>query len=377
MPAFVETMMYAGDVPWHTLGKRMPEDVASEEAIKAAGLDWNVRKVEVYDAQGNLIPGVYGMARSDTGRCFEGVSVGERYEPFQNAELFAFGDALRAEGGVRWHTAGSVKYGRRVWTLAQAPGQFEIKRRNGESQVTAPFLLLTTSHDGTSSVVVKFTSVRVVCWNTLSAALKGSEASFKARHTASVTGRAKDAANALGLAAAHFEAEREVIQGLADSPMSAREFAVFASQVITEKDDPEEAVETLRKAKGRSESILKRKGRELVQLFHEGDGNRGEDASDALNAVTQWVDRGPMGASHGAGSQGVAGSADLVSELADAHFAREGGAVLDDAMRKTERRLESAWFGKGEETKERALDLLIQTTQARASQTAVREIAIQ
>ena len=44
----VETMAYAGEVPWHTLGTKVDGDLAPAEVMKEAGLDWNVVAVPAY-----------------------------------------------------------------------------------------------------------------------------------------------------------------------------------------------------------------------------------------------------------------------------------------------------------------------------------------
>lgn len=332
MPDYVDTMAYAGETPWHGLGTRLPEDMPTLDMIGAAGLGWMVEKRPVFYQRGEqfeAVPDRFTVCRSDTGASL-GATVSGRYEPFQNAELFAFGDALREAGDVRWHTAGSVKDGRRVWVLAQSAGQFEVKRRGGVSDRHAPFLLLTAGHDGAFGIRVQFTSVRVVCWNTLSAAVgEKDRAHFTARHTRNVRYRVADAREALELAASHFVAEVETLQGLADTPMDRAGFVEFACQILTGKDDPQEAGEVVQASEGRSRSMYERKGSELVQLFEHGKGNAGDSLFDGLNAVTEFID-------HQRGRVKVARTIE----------ARAKG-------------LDSAWYGAGAETKRRGLKLLM------------------
>ena len=40
MVAAVETMAYAGEVPWHGLGTKVPHDLSTDEMLKKSGLDW-------------------------------------------------------------------------------------------------------------------------------------------------------------------------------------------------------------------------------------------------------------------------------------------------------------------------------------------------
>ena len=48
MVAAVETMAYAGELPWHGLGKKVPQDLSTDEFIKQAGLDWTVSKKPMF-----------------------------------------------------------------------------------------------------------------------------------------------------------------------------------------------------------------------------------------------------------------------------------------------------------------------------------------
>lgn len=300
MSHFVETMAYAGETPWHGLGTYVgTENVDGETMQTAAGLDWKVEKAPLSDGDSNVIPGVYGIRRLDTGRCFERVAVGERYDPLQNAELFEFGESLRdASGGeLRWHTAGSLKAGRRVWALAQLAGSINVERRNGTMDVSAPFLLLSNAHDATGSIIIQHTSVRVVCWNTLSCALDHAQDQQRVRHTAGARDRLDEAARKLGYAVSYFERYAEFAQGLADKPMSPKDFGGFAAMLLTGKNDTESALRAIVDAKGRTKTTLERDAAQLYNNFVGGRGNHGADAYDALNAVTEFIDhqRGRIG----------------------------------------------------------------------------------
>jgi phage/plasmid-like protein (TIGR03299 family) len=300
-------MAYVGEVPWHRLGTYLGEEnVTAEQMLSAAGLDWEVVAKPVYyfatepstvpdgalepvPDHGALkpVPDHYTLVRLDTGRSLGSV-VGSKYAPFQNAELFTAMEALR-EGGLRYHTAGSLMGGRRVWALAQMPGAVTV-RRNGSDDVSAPFILGYSTHDGSACVTLRLTTVRVVCWNTLSMALREHTTEVKLKHTQSIRDRLAFAAEILNLAGSALERETATLQRLADTPMGQADFAVFAAQVLTGQDDADKALETIQSAEGRSRTIYDRKGTALTDLFNRGNGNQGRDRYDALNAVTQYVD---------------------------------------------------------------------------------------
>ena len=112
MAANVESMFYVRTVPWHGIGTMVKEAPASEEALRLAGLDWEVLQEEVFTPIGEKITGYKANVRS-TDRKVLGV-VSERYKIIQNTEAFAFTDALLGNG-VRYETAGSLQEGRKVW----------------------------------------------------------------------------------------------------------------------------------------------------------------------------------------------------------------------------------------------------------------------
>ena len=120
MSANVETMMYVKkterDVPWHGLGTPVQEAPNSAEALRLAGLDWEVVSRDIQLCGGKKIPGYHANVRSSDNSVL-GV-VGERYKIVQNNDAFAFTDGIIGEG-ARYETAGSLSGGRRVWMLAK------------------------------------------------------------------------------------------------------------------------------------------------------------------------------------------------------------------------------------------------------------------
>ena len=175
MAALVESMFSVREVPWHGLGTIVREAPSSEEAIRLAGLDWDVYPEEVYTKSGNKIPGAYANVRSNDGSAL-GI-VGERYQIVQNSEAFNFTDELLGEG-VKYETAGSLKDGKVIWLLAQLPEAYKILG----DEVT-PWVCFTNSFDGSGAIKVAMVSTRVVCNNTLNVALKNAKRTWIFRIT--------------------------------------------------------------------------------------------------------------------------------------------------------------------------------------------------
>lgn len=172
-----------GIKPWHGLGKTLDGILSPAQAIEAAGLDWTVslQKLVIEHPDFRALPvSSYAVVRMDTATVL-GV-VGERFTPVQNRDLVSVLDAV-VDNGARIDTAGSLLGGRVVW-FAAALGDYEAA---GERH--RDFLVISHGHDGTRAVTIRRTSVRVVCWNTLTASDRSPGAYFSVRHTESAESR--------------------------------------------------------------------------------------------------------------------------------------------------------------------------------------------
>lgn len=192
MPANVESMFYVRQAPWHGLGKRVEHAITSEEALKEAGLDWNVIQRSILTDTLMEVPGFKANIR-DTDNQVLGV-VTDRYKIVQNHEAFAFTDDLLGEG-VRYETAGSLQNGRKVWLLAKLPDNYII---SGDR--ISPYLVFSNSHDGSGSIKVAMTPIRVVCQNTLNLALSNAKRIWTTIHTGDIKSKLDEAKKTLLLA---------------------------------------------------------------------------------------------------------------------------------------------------------------------------------
>jgi phage/plasmid-like protein (TIGR03299 family) len=196
MTANVESMMYANAKPWHGLGQYVGEkDITAREAIIAAGLDWEVELQRIYAGDGQLlIEDKKAVVRKDKNAVL-GV-VGNQYRPLQNSEAFSFLDSLVGKESAVYHTAGALGKGEKIWILLKFPEVMRILK----DDVVEKYFLVTNSHDGTSSIQLLYTPIRVVCQNTLHQALYTAEAKdqvMKVRHSASTMTRLDDLRNVL------------------------------------------------------------------------------------------------------------------------------------------------------------------------------------
>jgi len=192
MPAAVETMFYVRVAPWHGLGICVEEALSSEDALKESGLDWNVIQRPIMTSTYDPIQGYKANIR-DTDNRILGV-VTDRYKVVQNHEAFAFTDALLGEG-VKYETAGSLHEGKKVWMLAKLPDKYII-----EGEQIEPYLIFSNTHDGSGSIKVCMTPIRVVCQNTLNLAINSAKRMWTTIHVGNLSRKMDEAHCTLSLA---------------------------------------------------------------------------------------------------------------------------------------------------------------------------------
>jgi len=153
--------------PWHGLGTPVSDDMTPEQMMIAAGLDWNVQKVDSFiEFNGNRVPtGQQSLVRETDGKIL--THVGPGWNPVQNSDAFEFFADFVSNGDMTMDTAGSLKDGRIVWALADVRDGFTIF--NGDE--VRGYLLFSNPHQYGKSIDIKFVMERVVCNNTLAVAL--------------------------------------------------------------------------------------------------------------------------------------------------------------------------------------------------------------
>ncbi len=326
MTGGIARVMVAGAPAWHRLGTNVAEAQTSDEAIKLAGLDWNVEQIPVQavrtvEVDGQLvnrtidIPGKYANIRSDSEAPLAVVS--DSYRVFQNREAFDFCDAIVGQKLAMYETAGSLKGGKQVWMMIRVPGEL----RATANDVTLPYIVLSNTHDGSQALRMVPTAVRVVCANTLTLALSRSHRTqgVTIRHCESLKDRVEEARKAFSIVTRRLEAHGQEMRQMAERKLTQSELANYFARIVT----------------ANTESDAKRK--ELLNAL-----------ADSLNHPTNNVD----------GITGTAWAAyNAVSYYAD-HLTkvRGSGMKADDA------RLNSVWFGAANDMKQTAynaaLDLL-------------------
>lgn len=302
---------YVGESPWHNLGTRLEKVATSQEALRAARLTWRVKCVPVYAEGGRVVPDRRATVRIDTEDPL-GV-VGSFYTPIQNEEAFAFMDSLVGEAAAMYHTAGSLRDGRKVWALAKLPQDLVVV----PDDVLHKFLLLLNSHDGSTAMVCRFVATRVVCENTLNAALaeRGNTRQVIIRHTRGAPIRVDEARRVLSIGLKYFDIFGERCRALSSKQLNREMLRQYFEAVFPYPPAGHNLEPT-----GKLHEVL-------AFLFENGRGNELPRVKGSLwaayNAVTEYVD----------------------------HVRGITAVGVPRANRE-----ESALFGKGEEIKRRAFD---------------------
>lgn len=310
-------MAYVGEKPWHGLGAQINPDADIAEWRVAAGLNWEIQSTPVlYAPDEGEAPRTSGLDRhvlfrSDTR---SGLSVVSSYfKPVQPGEVLDFFSDLTKSAGFRMHTAGSLKGGRKIWALAEIGQDAMI----GRDDKVEGYLLLATACDGTMATTARFTSVRVVCANTLAMATNT---------------RAREGNEVKVYHLNTFDAQSVKAQlGIAAETWTS--FIEAAKLIAKVKLDDAKAVQVLRKVFGTEETAV---------LDNSGFLDRSPTSRKVLELF--------QGKAIGSNLESAAGTAWGLLNACTEHFDHRSGSRTADA------RLDSAWFGKGAQTKQAVWD---------------------
>lgn len=311
----ISSIAYTGERPWHGLGHHLPPRQPLEVWRQRAGLDWTIESSEVRFVAGSAgshigaihaFPDQKVLYRSDTKAPLSIVS--SRYQVVQPAQILEFYRDLSEAGGFELESAGVLLGGKKLWALAKTGHSGTLKAKD----VVRGYLLLATACDGTLATTAMFTSVRVVCWNTLQIALGEGAGAVKVSHRTRFDADAVK--RQLGIAVSSWDAFMARTKAMAERKVTDSTAEAFFRRVLTyPTTDPSE-----RTAVTVNERAIKAVG----ELY----AGRGMGAQLPSAAGTLW------------------GALNAITEYTD--FRRR--AHSDDHRRA------SAWFGQGADLKQRA-----------------------
>ena len=308
----VESMAFTGATPWHGLGNQLTENQPIEVWAKQAGMDWDIKETPVrFMSDGNneqsailTYPERKVLFRSDTQEPLSVVS--QRYQVVQPMEILEFYRDLTEVSGFQLQTAGVLKGGRKVWALAKT-GQSTLLKGN---DLTEGYVLLATACDGTLATTAQFTSVRVVCHNTLAVALDDGDGAVRVPHSTQFNADAVK--KELGISVAKWDSFMYRMKHLSERNITHKEAEDFFLNLFSTRTKDGELITTAQPMK-------------KALALYDGHG-RGAEMNSAkgtalglLNSITEFVDH-------------------------------------ERRAHSRDHRLDSAWFGQGAALKQKALE---------------------
>jgi len=224
----VETMAYAGQVPWHGIGTKVAADLTPRQMQKQAGLDWSVvKRPSFVTFDGDMIETGTNALLRESDNTVLSPSVGDGWEPVQNSEAFDFFNEFCLAGDMEMHTAGSLKNGQIVWVLAKIKESFDVL---GEDRVDN-YMLFSNPHQYGKSLNVRMTPTRVVCNNTLTMSLNGATNNeVKLNHRREFN--ADLVKDQMGLAHEKFEQYRDAARFMASKKAKFSDLITFYNEVF-------------------------------------------------------------------------------------------------------------------------------------------------
>lgn len=233
----VASFVAKGEKAWHGLGTYVDEAMTSEQVVELANLNYEVDKTPIYinptttDSEEKLveIPQIFATYRKDTLAPLGLVS--ERYEIVQNKDAFLFFDPIIDRGEAIYQTAGVLGRGERVFITAKLPEDILVAGEKVEQ-----YLLITNGHDGKNAVRVGFTPIRVVCNNTLTAALNDLKNSYTIFHFNNPQERLKEAHKVMGLASTYMSDVSKIFEDMANTKLKDEQFMAFIEDIFVNKD---------------------------------------------------------------------------------------------------------------------------------------------
>ena len=279
----VETMAYAGELPWHKLGARVSDDVSVDEMLVAAGLDWNVGlrplRADVGDGKTVPVPGRFALVRDSDNRVL--TITGKTWKPVQNAEILNFMRSYVEAGGATLETAGSLRGGKIVWGLAKINYSFSVRRND----TVNGYLLLTSYHEAGRATVGRTTTVRVVCQNTMDAADAEGTIQYRQNHLTQFNPEA--AKDAFGKAVEELAAAEARYKTIAKLKLNIEDAIkkVIVPSMMPEVMDDSEVMENILLPESQPKKLA-----EIINSLNNAPGAVPGTGWGVLNAITHWSD---------------------------------------------------------------------------------------
>lgn len=273
-----------GEKAWHGLGQVVEKAMTAAECIELANLDYEVQLFPNYTKIEGIPPLTpeestyvekpreFSTVRMDTFTPLG--TVKGRYEVVQNKDAFSFFDAIIDSGEAIFETAGVLGQGERIFVTAKLPDDFLV---NGDP--CNKYLLLTNSHDGSSSIIAGFTTVRVVCNNTLQASLRNLSNKVCIEHTPGAKKRLEEAYKVMNIASKYMNDVQEIFTQMANTTIQDDQLKGYITDVMR----PEKPIQVLES--GEIEKISTRLNNQINAIYEFALGHPTQQTNAARGTV--------------------------------------------------------------------------------------------
>jgi len=285
---------HIGATAWHGLGVKL-DAMTAADALEKAGLDYQVLKmpnIHLINEEPIISDDSFFTYRTDVNKIL-GSRLGKDYAVMQNVEALNIVDEILQSGKATIETAGAIDEGRKCFICLKLNSVIKI----GNDDITEQFLVIANSHDGSLAVTAKFTNVRVVCNNTLCAAL-GSKSGqvYKFRHTSTAAARMQDAMKVIKLIDSNTQVNESNYQQMFDNLINPTQYKDYISNVFMTGEE----ITKLRNGSKYNDVISTRKDNIIKDVLNFARNGAGQEMSlnngqlntwNAYNAVTGYVSR--------------------------------------------------------------------------------------
>ena len=277
------------EIAWHKLGTVVQEEMNTEEALKLGKLDFEVGKLpnihRLPDGSEQVSEESFYTYRKDTNVVL-GAAVGNRYTPLQNSEMFGVIDEVVESKKLVIETAGALFGGSRVFLTCKVKEPIVV---NGNDE-SYQYLVMANGHDGSLSAMAYFTTIRVVCQNTLNLSLKNCKQKMVIRHTQNIQSRMAEALKILGIVDHNQVVAQELYSRLSKTKMSQQGFFKYIANIFVDESERKKLVSGVPVA----DALSTRKRNmmdEVLRYAEEGPGQSENQGSAwwGYNAVTGYL----------------------------------------------------------------------------------------
>ena len=267
---------------WHGLGTVLNSPVSTLDALQQGGLDYKVIKLPnihcLPDGQEMISEDSFFTVRTDVNKVL-GSRLGKDYSVMQNIEALDLVDEILQSGTATIETAGAIDEGKKVFICLKVNKDIIV----GSSDAVKQYVLIANSHDGSLAITAMPTNVRVVCNNTLSAALgQKSTDKIKIRHTTNAASRLNEAMKVIRLLSHNTKQNEDNYNVMAQTIITKEQMWNYFGNVFCTNDEIKEL------QKGNKNIISTRKANILNDVVNYANRGQGQALAMQGNNFTMW-----------------------------------------------------------------------------------------